>query len=219
YSGRRPASRLRCRQRAGRPPGPGTAGSHPRCCVRWACCGLLPGEEIESSFSLSLAPKGAARACTEDRSTTGAVHTHPNPTPARPLSSNTEAPIVCDMDPLVPPPRVGTPAATLCVAHPPGPDAERPDVRSHAERGNEGLHQHVLQMGFRHVGDLLVQGTPVRVHRHHRREVLDVHLPDRLWAAELLQIDVRHALDALRVNLRRPADGVQVDAAVLLTRL
>src|SRR5262249_20228559 len=98
-------------------------------------------------------------------------------------------------------------------------DAEPPDGRSHAERGNEGLHQHLLQMRFRPGGPLLMQGTPVRAHGPPRRKVLDVHPPPRLRAAELLQIDVRHALAALRVNLGRPADGVQVDATVLLTSL
>src|SRR4029078_7618480 len=64
--------------------------------------------------------------------------------------------------------------------------------------------------------DVLVQAVPVRVHRHDRREVFHFELPHRLRRAELEQRDAIHFPDRARVELRRAADGVQVDGAMFL---
>src|SRR5205085_9132377 len=72
-------------------------------------------------------------------------------------------------------------------------------------------------MRLRRLRHFLMQRPAMRVHRYNGGEVLHDHLPNCLWAAELLQIDVRHFLDAASVDLCRSADGVQVDAAEVLT--
>ena len=59
--------------------------------------------------------------------------------------------------------------------------------------------------------DLRVQAVAVRVHRDDRREIADVEVPHGFGRAELEQRDVDHALDAAGVELRRAADGVEVD--------
>src|SRR5438045_2565080 len=60
----------------------------------------------------------------------------------------------------------------------------------------------------------------MRIHRHDRGEVLDAHDPHRFGTAELLlQIHAGHFFYAAGINLRRPADAVQIDAAEVVARL
>ena len=54
------------------------------------------------------------------------------------------------------------------------------------------------------------------VHGDDGREVLELQVPHRLGGAEFLQRHPVHPLDAAGVELRRSADPVEVDRAVLL---
>src|SRR4051812_46152714 len=62
-------------------------------------------------------------------------------------------------------------------------------ARSRAEALD--LRKNRLKLAARLVGHLLMQRPAVRVHRHHGGEVLHLHLPHRLRAAELLQVNGR----------------------------
>ena len=61
-----------------------------------------------------------------------------------------------------------------------------------------------------------MQVIPVAVDGNNGREVADFEFPNRLGAAELFQPNAEDALDALGVDLSGAADGVQIDAPVIL---
>src|SRR5947209_4548542 len=80
------------------------------------------------------------------------------------------------------------------------------------------LNAYLFQMRAGRLLDVFVQAVPVRVHRDDRGKVFHGEMPHRFGRAELQQ---RHAVDArdrARVELRRPADRVEVNGTVPLQR-
>jgi hypothetical protein len=78
------------------------------------------------------------------------------------------------------------------------------------------LDQQVLQYLFGRIVHHTVLAVAVRVHRHHRREVLDFDDPERFRDTEVQFVDIQHFFDRLGNKRSRAADGVQVNAGRLL---